>query len=365
MILNLYFARRFAVAFLFVTGAFSVLILLLDFIEHLRRFRGKEVAFGKIVQLVVLNVPATLYQMLPLIMVLCSIMLFLSLARSSELIVARAAGRSALRALTGPLLTSLTIGILAVVVVNPIVASTQKQYETLASSFLSSQISTVSISANGLWLRQGNDKAQIVIHAERANLDGTQLYDVALYEFDLSGKATRRMAAQTATLREGHWNLLNVKEWPLQSGGNPEADADQMRQYQVPTELTKEHIHDSFGTPASIPIWQLPAFIARLEQAGFSARRHRVWFQMELALPLFLASVVMIGAVFTMQKGRQNRTGLRVLMTVLFGFGLYFLRNFAQILGENGQLPEIWAAWIPPVAAISLSLAFLLHTEDG
>ena len=253
MILNLYFARRFAVAFLFVIGAFSVLILLLDFIEHLRRFRGKEVAFGKIVQLVVLNVPATLYQMLPLVMVLCSIMLFLSLARSSELIVARAAGRSALRALTGPLLTSLTIGILAVVVVNPIVASTQKQYETLASSFFSSQVSTVSISANGLWLRQGNDKAQIVIHAERANLDGTQLYDVALYEFDLSGKATRRVAAQTATLREGHWNLLNVKEWPLQSGGNPEADADQMRQYQVPTELTKEHIHDSFGTPALDP----------------------------------------------------------------------------------------------------------------
>ncbi len=332
MILNLYFARRFAVAFLFVTGAFSVLILLLDFIEHLRRFRGKEVAFGKIVQLVVLNVPATLYQMLPLVMVLCSIMLFLSLARSSELIVARAAGRSALRALTGPLLTSLTIGILAVVVVNPIVASTQKQYEALASSFFSSQVSTVSISANGLWLRQGNDKAQTVIHAERANLDGTQLYDVALYEFDLSGKATRRVAAQTATLREGHWNLLNVKEWPLQSGGNPEADADQMSQYKIPTELTKEHIHDSFGTPASIPIWQLPAFIARLEQAGFSARRHRVWFHMELARPLFLMAMVLVGAAFTMRHNRHGRTGLEVLMAVLILFRLHYFRYRPQTL---------------------------------
>jgi lipopolysaccharide export system permease protein len=109
----------------------------------------------------------------------------------------------------------------------------------------------------------------------------------------------------------------------------------------------------------------LPAFINQLEKAGFSARRHRVWFHMEMALPLFLASIVMIGAGFTMRHGRQSRTGLRVLMTLLFGFGLYFLRNFAQILGENGQLPEIWAAWIPPIAAIGLSLAFLLHTEDG
>ena len=146
---------------------------------------------------------------------------------------------------------------------------------------------------------------------------------------------------------------------------NPEAEADKKRQYKIPTELTKDHIHDSFGSPSSIPIWQLPTFINQLEKAGFSARRHRVWFHMEMALPLFLASIVMIGAGFTMRHGRQSRTGLRVLMTLLFGFGLYFLRNFAQILGENGQLPEIWAAWIPPIAAIGLSLAFLLHTEDG
>ena len=365
MILHLYFARRFGMAFLFVTGAFSILVALLDFIEQLRRFRGYDVAFGKILHLVTLNVPGTLYQMLPLIMVLCSIMLFLSLARSSELIIARAAGRSAVRSLTGPLLTALIIGVFAVLVINPIIAVTQKQYETLLSSFSSNQVSAISLSANGLWLRQGDDEAQTVIHAQRANLDGTQLFDVALYEFDLSGKATRRVAAEMATLRKGHWDLLNVKEWQLQLGGNPEANADKMRQYKIPTELTKEHIHDSFGTPASIPIWQLPMFIERLQKAGFSARRHIVWFHMELALPLFLAAIVMIGAGFTMRQGRQNRTGLKVLMAILFGFGLYFLRNFAQILGENGQLPEVWAAWIPPLAAIGLSLAFILHTEDG
>ena len=365
MILHLYFARRFSMAFLFVTGAFSVLIVLLDFIEQLRRFRGHDVAFGKILHLVTLNVPATLYQMLPLIMVLCSIMLFLSLARSSELIIARAAGRSAVRSLIGPLLTALAIGIFAVLVLNPIVAATQKKYEILFTSFSSKRVSPVSLSANGLWLRQGNDEAQTVIHAQRANLDGTQLFDVALYEFNLSGKATRRVSAETATLKKGYWDLLNVKEWQLQLGKNPEADANQMHKYKIPTELTKEHIHDSFGTPASIPIWQLPMFIKQLEKAGFSARRHIVWFHMELALPLFLAAIVMIGAGFTMRQGRQNRISMMVLMAILFGFGLYFLRNFAQILGENGQLPEIWAAWIPPIAAIGLSLAFLLHTEDG
>jgi lipopolysaccharide export system permease protein len=47
------------------------------------------------------------------------------------------------------------------------------------------------------------------------------------------------------------------------------------------------------------------------------------------------------------------------------GFGIYFVRNFAQILGENGQIPVSLAAWAPPVAAILMALGLLLHLEDG
>lgn len=54
-----------------------------------------------------------------------------------------------------------------------------------------------------------------------------------------------------------------------------------------------------------------------------------------------------------------------VLTAVLLCFGLFFLRNFAQILGENGQIPAILAAWAPPMAAIGAALGFLLHLEDG
>ena len=54
-----------------------------------------------------------------------------------------------------------------------------------------------------------------------------------------------------------------------------------------------------------------------------------------------------------------------VLMAIGLGFTLYFIRNFAAILGENGQIPIVLAAWGPPIAAILLPLALLLHLEDG
>ena len=52
-------------------------------------------------------------------------------------------------------------------------------------------------------------------------------------------------------------------------------------------------------------------------------------------------------------------------MTVLAGFALFFLRNFAQVLGENGQIPVALAVWTPPVASMLLAVGVLLHLEDG
>ena len=86
---------------------------------------------------------------------------------------------------------------------------------------------------------------------------------------------------------------------------------------------------------------------------------------MELALPLLLAAMVMIGAGFTMRHARFGRTGLMVLLALMLGFAMYFIRNFAQVLGETGEIPVALAAWAPPVAAVLLSLGLLLHLEDG
>jgi lipopolysaccharide export system permease protein len=75
--------------------------------------------------------------------------------------------------------------------------------------------------------------------------------------------------------------------------------------------------------------------------------------------------MVLVAAGFTMRHARFGKTGTMVMFAMLAGFVIFFVRNFAQVLGENGQIPVIAAAWTPPVAAIMLSLGLLLHLEDG
>ncbi|MFN7053454.1 MAG: LptF/LptG family permease, partial [Gemmobacter sp.] len=222
----------------------------------------------------------------------------------------------------------------------------------------------LSVSNEGLWLRQGGDGSQTVIHAARANADGTELFDATFLSFSETGLPRERIAAETARLIPGAWELTGAKRWRLDSV-NPEAAAQAEAVASLPSDLTRAAIRDSFGSPSAIPVWELPRYIKGLERAGFSARNHQVWLQMQLALPLLLTAMVLVAGGFTMRHVRSGRTGMMVLFAILGGFAIFFLRNFAQVLGENGQIPVIMAAWAPPLAATLLAIGLLLHVEDG
>ncbi|MFV0491877.1 MAG: LPS export ABC transporter permease LptG [Pseudorhodobacter sp.] len=364
MTLSLYFIWRFTKVVAGVFVIFFGILMLIDIVEQLRRFSDTGIGLTDAATLAVLNVPSSLYRILPLIFILAAIALFLSLARSSELVIVRASGRSGLRFLMAPVSAALILGVAFVAIFNPFVAATSKQYDAFYTRQARGADNTLSINESGLWLRQGGLEGQVVIRAARSDLEGTRLFGTTFLIHDAEGLPASRIEAEEAELSPGAWALRNAKTWDL-TASNPEAAARIEETSRLGSDLTREGIRDSFGEPSVIPIWTLPDYIERLELAGFSARPYRVWFQMELALPLLLASMVLIAAGFTMRHARFGKSGQMVLFALLGGFGMFFLRNFAQVLGDNGQIPVALAAWTPPVAAVLLSLGLLLHVEDG
>ncbi len=366
MILDRYFARRFLQSFLVIGGIFLTLMILIDLIEQIRRFDDSNLSFGRLLQLTLLNTPAAISEMLPLLIILSTIALFIGLARSSELVVTRATGRSGIRALAAPVVLALIIGALAVALLNPIAAATSEEYRRLADSYRNDGRSTLSISRDGLWLRQGAEDGQSVIHAQGTeNDDILHLTGVTIITFGQNGKPTQQIIADEARLEDGRWVLQDAKIWSLKDDENPELNAVTHDRLDLPTSLTRQRILDSLGQQDSVSVYDLPQLINDLGQAGFSTKQYEVWLQSELARPFFLVSMVLIGAAFTMRHVRFGGTGIAVLTAVLLGFAMYFIRNFAQILGENGQLPVYVSTWAPPFAALLLSLGLLLHAEDG
>jgi lipopolysaccharide export system permease protein len=363
MTLLRYIVQRFVAALVGVGLVLTLIVVLFAGVENLRRF-GESASLVDVVHITALQAPEVLYQVLPLMMMLASLVTFLRLARSSELVVLRAAGVSAMRLIVVPMVAALVIGLGMVAVGNPIVAATSRQAEAVADSLGTASRSLLSVEGGGVWLRQGDPQGETVIRATRATPDGTALNGVMLHRFDEAGALYSRIEAAAARLSPGAWVLFDAVRWDAVPEGGFQRTAIGA-QIRLPTDLTGSQILDSFAPPELIPFWQLPRFIAELEQAGFSALRHRLHFEAELTTPLLLAAMVLIGAAFALRPGRFGQTGVMILLAVLAGFSLYFLRDFALSLGTSGDVPLRVAAWTPPVAAILLALGLLLHLEDG
>ncbi|MDO5704670.1 MAG: LPS export ABC transporter permease LptG [Paracoccus sp. (in: a-proteobacteria)] len=369
MTLAIYIARRFLRSLLLIAGVFGLILFLIEMIETIRRFSGSGLGLAEAAQLSALSIAGAFYGILPLVTVLGGIALFLGLARSSELVAIRAAGQSAVRLLRAPVVTAIIAGALAVAVLNPFVAATGRLYDDAASRIKRGGQQTVSVGDRAVWLRQGltdngTDAGQIVIRAARTNPDATTLYDATFMIFGAEAGPTRRIEADTAVLTPGAWQLTGVRDYRL-TNQNPQAEVQTSEALSLPSDLTAQRIRDGFGRPDAVGIWQLPDFIAGLERAGFSAARHKVWFQMELARPFLMAAMVAIAAAFTMQHVRGRSSGTAVLLAFGAGIGLFFLRNLAQVLGDAGQVAPWIAGWAPPAVGAALAMAVILYREDG
>jgi len=366
MILSFYFIRRFLWNLLRVQIALLFLILLIDTVEIARVFPELDGAFLPAFQLALLRAPAIVIQIIPLVFLLAAMATFLGFARSSELIIGRAAGMSALRLITPVLLTTLALGLVLTMIFNPIVSATMRRAEVLSDQYRFGTPNLFSLSGQSIWLRQGSTDTQYVIQANRANLDGTRLFGVRFFQFNAKGRVLSRIEAGRAELQNGYWLLSDTKRWrfleELDDGAN---DISEQIQLRLPTTLTSNEILESFSEPRAVSIWDMPAFISRLESSGFSARRHRVFFQSELARPLLLMAMVLIGIGFSMRHSRFGQTGVMVLAAVMSGFIVYAMKSLSESMGSAQEIPILAAAWGPALASFLLALSLLLHLEDG
>ncbi len=358
--LSAYIVRHFLAGIGLVLAALLGLLFLIDFVELLRRASGESAAtFGVVLRMALLHQPAIAQKIIPFAVLFGGMLALARLTRSNELVVARAAGVSVWQFLLPGVALAVAIGGFAITVFNPFASATTWRYEQMDGKYLRDRPSLLAVSSSGLWLREGRDDGQSVVHAQHVSQPDMELRDVIMFIYEGADQFVRRIDGKTARLREGYWDLTDVLV------STPDRPSRYLPNYRLETGLTLDQIQESFAPPETMSFWELPGFIDSLEAAGFSALRHRLHWHSLLAVPLLLCAMVLIAATFSLRLPRRGGTGLLILGGVLAGFILYFVTDVLFALGLSAKIPVALAAWSPAGVFTLLGLAMLLHLEDG
>jgi lipopolysaccharide export system permease protein len=364
--LSIYISRVFLLAVLATLVGLTALMEMVDFIELLRRSVTRpEATFGIVSEIAALHLPWVAMQILPFAVLLGGIIAFWRLTRSSELVVARAAGLSAWQFLMAPVLCAVALGALGTAGISPVSAVMRARAEVMEDNYLRSNGGPLALNGGQLWLRQADHMLKpqgvAILHAHSVAAQGFELdaHDVTVFRLDGNDRLLQRIDAAGATLGDGAWLLHDART--VIAGQLP----TRIPTVTLPTDLTVARVQQSFAPPDTFSVWALPGFIALLDRSGFSSIRHRLHFQSLLALPLLAGTMCLLSAGFSMRPQRRGGVAQMIGSGIAAGFALFLVSKFAEEFGQSGALPPVLAAWAPAGAGLMLSVALLLHLEDG
>jgi len=359
--LSKYIGRNFVMSVGLVLAVIAGIIILFDVLELIRRSYSKDVPFRIIIEMTLLKLPTILQKVVPFAVLLGGILSFSRLTRSSELIVARAAGVSAWQFLAPAFIISFALGVFMTTLFNPLGSIMLSRYEQVEAKYMRGSSSMLSVSSTGLWLRQSNEAngGKTVIHSLRVSNKNMELFDVTIFMFGDKNRFIKRIDAPSAKLTQGYWYINDAV---LTVPGRPAAKS---ADYKLKTTLSIEQIQESFASPETMSFWELPGFIDNLTKAGFSAIRHSIYWHKVLVIPFFLCAMVFFAAAFSLRPPRQGKTGALMSGGILAGFVIYFLSDLVSALGLSGSIPVVMAAWFPVGISMLLGAVLMLHLEDG
>lgn len=339
----------------------GTLIFLMDFSElnnRLAAISSYEISAGLL--LAGARLPFILQIALPFVVLAATMATLMQLNKKNELVVARSAGVSAWQFLAPTWVAAAIIGVLAVLVVNPVATKGFSLANELENEMRGRAPSVGPLSGNKPWLRQkAEDNGYYLIGAERVSSNGVVLLDASFLHISDEGDVSKRFDSPRAALQDGSWVLADALE---SSAGEPTREIGQKI---IPTGLDRAVITESLIPPEMIPFFKLGNQIEKAGAFGVSSNPFRMQYHSLISQPALLIAMTLIAATVSLRFARLGHSAQMILGGIVAAFMLYVITEVTKSFGAAGIISPILAAWLPVMAAGMFGIAYLLHREDG
>ncbi len=357
--ISYYIFKKFLYSFLITFLILGTILFIGDFVEQFRKSAGKDVPINIIFQLAIFNFPNLINYTLPITSFFASIIAFLILIKNSESIVISGMGISNLKTIMPAITLYFFIGLLFMTLINPLISIFDDRYSDLKYEYIDKIDKFVSITKNGLWLKQDNFENGLssVLYAKETKDQGNTLYSFMLLEYDDKGAFSGRIDGKQARLNNGYWEMFEVQITPKYG------ESSYQSFYEYTTNIKSEDIYDSLSSPSSISIWRLLTFINFLEDLGYSAVDFKMHLYSLICLPFFISALVFLAFSLVQGIKPNDKFSKVIASSLIMIFFLYFLSNLLNALGSTSRIHPIIANFSMPIITLFIASIISQYTE--
>jgi LPS export ABC transporter permease LptG len=356
-LIDRYLIREYLVYVVVGLAVAAVLFVIVDYLGHLDRYLRAKPPLIYIVQHFVYRLPAALYQGLPIVLLVATLFLFLTLSRQHELTALKAAGVSLYRVS----LPILVLGALASVAAG--------LFQEIALPVLNERgedVDRVKIRGQTprhlqvltrTWLRSSETR---FFRVELIDPKERDMMGITILEIDRDFRLQSRLDSAGARGSEAGWEFTNGAVRVFSAHDRMETTP-----FTVTTLSLPERIDDFMEMQKSVEAMsfsELYAYVTRLQENGHAVSKYLVDLYGKLSFPFVNLVMVLVAIPLALHARPGGRVvGIGLAVAIMAGYFLvhYAARSFARA----DLLPPLIAACAANVVFLNLGLALLIRAR--
>lgn len=344
-----YITKKFLLNLLLALTGWIILFIIINMIEQASTFIDNSATLSQFFLYYLYFIPYIISLTLPIAMLLAVLFAVSDMAQNNEIIAQLSSGISLYKILTPLFVSALLISIAAGFFNELIVPESNLKRMDLERYDIKKNPRNDRKVNNNINLQDNENRKMTVKYFNGQKNEGRE---VSFQTFKGS-VLTERIDSKTLIWRDSTWYLQDARIRHFREGIEK---LSIVKDTVISDSRVKPaNLIDIQKKPEEMSYAELNSFIAELQAIGANPRKWLVERHLKIALPFANFIVILIGAPFASRK-RRGGIGLSFGLSLLISFVFFIIIRFGQVLGHQGTLEPMMAAWLGNLIFLGLGI---------
>ena len=358
MILNTYkkyILSLFSKTLVEIILIFFSLILIINLFEEINFLKNENVSGYYPIFLSLLNTPSIIFDILPFIFLISTLLFFIKLINKNELPIFKYTGITNNQVLRIVVFFSFIIGLFLIFGFYTFSSKLKNQYLLIKNEFSSDDKYLAVITENGLWIRDEINETINITTADKINKN--LLINVSIVQFDKNYNLLQLIQSKKVNIKSKNWNI----DEPLITKDNV---TNKLEILKFNSNFDIEIINNLFSNLSSMSLMQLNKLKKDYKKLGYSTVGIEVYENKIISVPIYLAIMTLLSGIIMFNSKYKKSKIFNIILGISLSVVIYYVNYFSGLLGETGKIPIILSVWLPMIILMLISLIGLVRINE-
>ena len=328
------FIKSFFYVFLIVIS----LIFIISLMSELEFFKGTKIGTNLILLLSLLNSPATIMEIFPIIFFVATQLFFITLFNNNELEIFKYSGLKNSKIITILSMVSIVTSILIAFLFYNFASNLKSFYLELKSQYTSDNKYLAVITKNGLWIKDKIDNKILLINSNKINQ--TYLIKNFITEFNDNYEVIRNIQSDKIEISNEEWLIYDAKIFKKN-------DYSFEKILKLQTNFNYKKIQSLYSNLSSLNISGLFELRNNYKNLNYSVTDVDLQIYKLILLPLYLLLMTIFSATTMFRIKKIDSSTFKITLGIFFSVIIYYINNFFYTLGSTEKLPILLSVSLP------------------